>query len=74
MRQMGSSARAASQHLAAPAALLQMCQDWLDCVECFHYRCPRAHGEVGADVLRLAGYSGMCCGSFMGSWHCVRCT
>lgn len=41
-----------------------MCQDWLDCGECFHYRCPRAHGEVGADVLRLAGYSGM-----WGSWH-----
>jgi Na+-translocating ferredoxin:NAD+ oxidoreductase RnfC subunit len=25
---------------------LQMCQDFVDCGECFHYRCPRAHGEA----------------------------
>lgn len=38
---------------ATPKPLPQMCPDFLDCGECFHYRCPRAHGEVGAAGLFL---------------------
>lgn len=38
------------REMAAKSLLLplQMCQDFLDCGECFTYNCPRAHDEVGA--------------------------
>lgn len=45
-----------------PCRLPQMCQDFLDCGECFHYRCPRAHGEVGAaGLLIMAGRASAVC-------------
>lgn len=43
---------------APPACLRQLCPDFEECGECFHYQCRKAHGEVGAAGTRSRRQAG----------------